>query len=90
MTSDNFGRANDTWELFFFSVLYSVRFLRRPVGPRPATLLSGLQLQKRVGPAGRQHLYLLYWSELSATVKGYWHNKILLKRYTFSYDPNHH
>ena len=34
----------------------SVRFKRRHVGPRPATLLSGLQLQKRVDPAGRQLL----------------------------------
>ena len=66
----------------------SVRFLRRPVGPRPATLLSGLQLQKRVGPAGRQLLYLLYWAASSTTVKGYWYNKILFKRYTFSCDPN--
>ena len=59
-------------------------------GPRPATLLSGLQLQKRVGPAGRQLLYLLYWAESSTTVKGYWYNKILFKRYTFSCDPNQH
>ena len=65
----------------------SVRFLRRPVGPRPATLLSGLQLQKRVGPVGRQLLYLLCWAEWSTTVIGYLRNKILFKRYTFSYDP---
>ena len=68
----------------------SVRFLRRSVGPRPATLLSGLQLQKRVGPAGRQLLYLLYWADSSTIVKGYWHNKILFKRYTFSDDPDQH
>ena len=43
----------------------SVRFLRRPVGPRPATLMSGLQLQKRVGPAGRQLLYLIYPNRLT-------------------------
>ena len=67
----------------------SVRFLRRPVGPRPATLLSGLQLQKRIGPVGRQLLYLLCWAEWSTTVNGYWH-KILFKRYIFTYDPNQH
>ena len=36
------------------------------------------------------NFYTPYWSESSATVKGYWHNKILLKRYIFSYDPFHH
>ena len=41
------------------NLLTRVRFLRRPVGPRPATLMSGLQLQKRVGPVGRQ-LYTYY------------------------------
>ena len=68
----------------------SVWFLRRPVGPRPATLLSGLQLQKRVGPVGRQLLYLICWAEWSTNVNGYWRNKILFKRYTFIYDPNQH
>ena len=58
----------------------SVRFLRRPVGPRPATLLSGLQLQNRVSPVGRQLLYLLFWAEWSITVNGYWRNRILFKR----------
>ena len=73
-----------------FSDAYSVRFLRRPVGPRPATLMSGLQLQKRVGPVGRQLLYLICWAEWSTNVNGYWRNKILFKRYTFIYDPNQH
>ena len=68
----------------------SVRFLRRPVGPRPATLLSGLQLQKCVGPVGRQLLYLPCGAEWCTTVNGHWRNKILFKRYTFSYDPNQH
>ena len=68
----------------------SVRFLRRPVDPRPATLLSGLQLQKRVSPVGRQHLYMLYWAEWSTAVNGYWRNKILFNRYTFNYDSNQH
>ena len=76
--------------IFSEDAVISVLFLRRPIGPRPATLLSGLQLQKHVGPADRQLLYLLFWSDSSATVKGYWYNKILLKRYTFSYDPFHH
>ena len=39
------------------------------------------------GPAGRQ---LVCWAESSTTVKRYWHNKILFKRYTFTYDPNQH
>ena len=46
--------------------------------------------KKRVGPVGRQLLYLLCWAEWSTTVNGYWRNKILFKRYTFSYDPNQH
>ena len=43
----------------FFNFVYitsdmnSVRFLRRPIGLRPATLMSSLQLQKHVGPVGR-------------------------------------
>ena len=72
------------------SIESSVRFLRRPVGPRPATLLSGLQLQKCVGPVGRQLLYLPCGAEWCTTVNGHWRNKILFKRYTFSYDPNQH
>ena len=70
--------------------LSSVRFLRRPVGPRPATLLSGLQLQKGVGPVGRQLSNLLCWAEWSTTVNGHWRNKIVFKRYTFSCNPNQH
>ena len=53
-------RNNITW---LRHLPLSVRFLRRSVGLRPATLLSGLQLQKRVGPVGRQLLYLLCWAE---------------------------
>ena len=37
---------------FHFQTVFD--FYRRLVGLRPATLLSGLQLQKRVGPDGRQ------------------------------------
>ena len=48
--------------------LNSVRFWRRPVAPRPVTLRSGLQLQKCVGPAGRQLLYLLCWAKWPAIV----------------------
>ena len=76
--------------IIIIRILSSVRFLRRPVGPRPATLLSGLQLQKRVGPVGRQLLYLICWAEWSTNVNGYWRNKILFKRYTFIHDPNQH
>ena len=83
-------RVNCMNMLTHCGLVTSVRFLRRPVGPRPATLLSGLQLQKRVGPVGRQLLYLICWAEWSTNVNGYWRNKILFKRYTFIYDLNQH
>ena len=65
----------------FFNFVYtisdmnSVRFVPRPIGLRPATLMSGLQLQKHVGPVGRQFLYLLCWAEWSTTGNGYWRSK---------------
>ena len=62
------------------SLVFSVQFLCQPVTPRPVTLLSGLQLHKRVGPAGRQHLYLLCWAEWSTIFNGYWHNKIIFHK----------
>ena len=88
----DFSRFRQLWSGTVYSKWFStsVRFLRRPVGPRPATLLSGLQLQKCVGPVGRQLLYLPCGAEWCTTVNGHWRNKILFKRYTFSYDPNQH
>ena len=56
-------------------VQVSVQFLRQPIGLRPVNLLSGLQLKKHVGPAGRQLLYLLCWDECPTTVDGCFHYK---------------
>ena len=60
--------------------------LSHPICPKTLHLRTADPLWGKF-PVGRQLLYLLCWAEWSTTVNGYLRNKILFKRYTFSYDP---